>query len=106
MTPSSRIIVTEGIHDRFVEALAARIRALKVGHALEAGIDDLGGIDIHDVINPAYPQPGPVRLKAVLEAEGWELRPRLCVHQGWLDCLPSGLRQVAEACTRRLLHSC
>ena len=74
--------------------------------ALEAGIDDLGGIDIHDVINPAYPQPGPARLKAVLESEGWELRPRLCVHQGWLDCLPSGLRQVAEACTRRLLHSC
>ena len=74
--------------------------------ALEAGVNDLGGIDIHDVINPAYPQPGQARVQAVLEAEGWELRPRLCVHQGWLDRLPSGLRQAAEACTRRLLHTC
>jgi alpha-ketoglutaric semialdehyde dehydrogenase len=34
-TASSRIIVTEGIHDRFVEALAERARALKVGDALD-----------------------------------------------------------------------
>ena len=34
-TASSRIIVTEGIHDRFVEALAERARALKVGNALD-----------------------------------------------------------------------
>jgi alpha-ketoglutaric semialdehyde dehydrogenase len=33
-TASSRIIVTEGIHDRFVEALAAKAAALKVGDAL------------------------------------------------------------------------
>ena len=32
-TASSRIIVTAGIHDRFVEALAARTRALVVGDA-------------------------------------------------------------------------
>ncbi|WP_011581293.1 MULTISPECIES: aldehyde dehydrogenase family protein [Chelativorans] len=38
-TASSRVIVTEGIHDRFVEALAERIRGLKVGNALEPGID-------------------------------------------------------------------
>ncbi|HHY51397.1 MAG TPA: aldehyde dehydrogenase family protein [Alphaproteobacteria bacterium] len=38
-TASSRIIVTEGIHDRFVEALAERIRALKVGDALAQGVD-------------------------------------------------------------------
>jgi len=74
--------------------------------ALEAGITDLGGIDSHDVINPLYPQPRPARLKAVLEAAGWQLQPRLCVHHGWLDCLPSALRQAAEACTRRLLHGC
>src|SRR5438876_7346524 len=35
-TASSRIIVTQGIHDKFVEALAARVRALKVGDALAA----------------------------------------------------------------------
>jgi aldehyde dehydrogenase (NAD+) len=34
-TASSRIIVTNGIHDQFVEALAARAAALKVGDALD-----------------------------------------------------------------------
>ncbi|WP_300974949.1 aldehyde dehydrogenase family protein [Sphingomonas sp. LHG3406-1] len=34
-TASSRIIVTEGIHDRFVEALAERARSLRVGNALD-----------------------------------------------------------------------
>jgi acyl-CoA reductase-like NAD-dependent aldehyde dehydrogenase len=35
-TASSRLIVTEGIHDRFIEALAARAKALKVGDALDS----------------------------------------------------------------------
>jgi acyl-CoA reductase-like NAD-dependent aldehyde dehydrogenase len=35
-TASSRLIVTQGIHDRFVEALAARAAALKVGDALDS----------------------------------------------------------------------
>jgi len=34
-TASSRVIVTEGIHDRFVEALAERTRNLRVGDALD-----------------------------------------------------------------------
>jgi acyl-CoA reductase-like NAD-dependent aldehyde dehydrogenase len=38
-TASSRVIATEGIHDRFVEALAERIRNLKVGDALAQGTD-------------------------------------------------------------------
>ena len=38
-TAASRIIVTEGIHDRFVEALAERARNLKVGDALKQGIE-------------------------------------------------------------------
>ena len=33
-TASSRIIVTQGIHDRFVTALAAKVAALRVGDAL------------------------------------------------------------------------
>jgi alpha-ketoglutaric semialdehyde dehydrogenase len=57
-TASSRLIVTAGIHDKFVEAMAERMRSIKVGHALQAGIDigpvvsraqldqDLGYIDI------------------------------------------------------------
>ena len=38
-TASSRIIVTEGIHDKFVAALSERVRNLKVGDALEKGIE-------------------------------------------------------------------
>ena len=34
-TASSRLVVTSGIHDRFVERLAARTEALVVGHALD-----------------------------------------------------------------------
>ncbi|BBR54684.1 MULTISPECIES: aldehyde dehydrogenase family protein [Pseudomonas] len=37
-TASSRLIVCEAIHDRFVEALRLRMRQLKVGHALQAGV--------------------------------------------------------------------
>jgi len=37
-TASSRLIVTEGIHDKFVEALSARIASVRVGHALEEGV--------------------------------------------------------------------
>lgn len=37
-TASSRLIVTEGIHDRFVNALTDAMKALKVGHALETGV--------------------------------------------------------------------
>lgn len=35
-TASSRIIVTEAIHDRFVEALAEKAKSLRVGNALDA----------------------------------------------------------------------
>lgn len=36
-TASSRLIVTEGLHDRFVEAMIARMSTLKVDHALKEG---------------------------------------------------------------------
>jgi acyl-CoA reductase-like NAD-dependent aldehyde dehydrogenase len=36
-TASSRLIVTNGVHDKFVEALAAKAAALRVGDALETG---------------------------------------------------------------------
>jgi acyl-CoA reductase-like NAD-dependent aldehyde dehydrogenase len=38
-TASSRVIVTAGIHDQFVAALTERVKGLKVGDALEKGID-------------------------------------------------------------------
>ena len=36
-TASSRLIVTEGIHDRFVDAMITRMQSLKVDHALKEG---------------------------------------------------------------------
>ncbi|HMC76493.1 MAG TPA: aldehyde dehydrogenase family protein [Vicinamibacterales bacterium] len=38
-TASSRLIVTQGIHDRFVDALTARLAALKVDNALTPGTE-------------------------------------------------------------------
>ncbi|MEO9787794.1 MAG: aldehyde dehydrogenase family protein, partial [Aurantimonas coralicida] len=38
-TASSRLIVTERIHDRFVSAVAERLAGLRTGHALEEGTD-------------------------------------------------------------------
>jgi aldehyde dehydrogenase (NAD+) len=38
-TASSRVIVTEGIHDAFVAALAERVRNLKVGDAMAKGTE-------------------------------------------------------------------
>lgn len=38
-TASSRLIVTEGIHDKFVASLAARMKSLKVDNALKPGTD-------------------------------------------------------------------
>jgi alpha-ketoglutaric semialdehyde dehydrogenase len=38
-TASSRLIVTEGIHDAFVEGVKARLAGLRIGDALTAGTD-------------------------------------------------------------------
>jgi acyl-CoA reductase-like NAD-dependent aldehyde dehydrogenase len=38
-TASSRLVVTEGIHDRFVDALVERMKSLKVDDALAEGAD-------------------------------------------------------------------
>lgn len=38
-TASSRLIVTEGIYPKFIDAMQARMGALKVGDALQAGVD-------------------------------------------------------------------
>ena len=37
-TASSRLIVTEGIHDRFVDAVVSRMKQLVVGHPLREGV--------------------------------------------------------------------
>ncbi|WP_339486755.1 aldehyde dehydrogenase family protein [Pseudomonas sp. EL_65y_Pfl2_R95] len=38
-TASSRLIVTAGIYDKFIEAMAERMKSIKVGNALEKGVD-------------------------------------------------------------------
>ena len=65
--------------------------------ALAAGIDDLGGIDTHDVINPAYPQPAPELLAQALAPAGWRLQPRTCVHREWWSLLPVHSRSRVQA---------
>jgi FO synthase subunit 1 len=77
----------------------------KLPAALAAGIDDLGGIDSSDVINRAYPQPRPSQLAEVLAQAGYELTPRLCVHQAWRRCLPLAMRRQALRAESRLLAS-
>lgn len=74
--------------------------------ALEAGIDDLGGLDVADVINPVYPQPHPARLAGALAAAGWELVPRLCVHEAWIPALPPALRWRVQALAQTLGRGC
>jgi len=74
--------------------------------ALEAGIDDLGGIDSADVINPAYPQPSPQQLAALLEPQGWRLRPRLCVHRRWWPWLPPALQRRVQRLAHQLEGAC
>jgi FO synthase subunit 1 len=70
--------------------------------ALEAGINDLGGIDTVDVINPAYPQPAPEALRQLLASRGWRLVPRTCVHRHWWSWLPADLRRRVEQRARLL----
>ena len=76
--------------------------AERLVEALEAGIDDLGGLDATDVINPAYPQPSPAALALRLAAAGWRLEPRLCVHDAWIPRLPRALRHACTAVAAQL----
>ena len=85
-TASSRLIVTDGIYPKFVEALKARMAGLKVGDALQAGIDigpvsslsqleqDLSYVDIGQA-EGAVLVAGGERLK--LGTEGFYMAPAL-----------------------------
>jgi aldehyde dehydrogenase (NAD+) len=44
-TATSRVIVEDAIHDKFVEALVARTKRLKVGNGMEAGVEIGPAID-------------------------------------------------------------
>lgn len=85
-TASSRLIVDAGIHDRFVAAVAERVSALNVGHALEE-TSDIGPVvdatqlaqDV-DYIATARAQGGTLRAGGVVlhrATEGFFLQPAL-----------------------------
>jgi len=88
-TASSRLIVTNGIHDRFVEAMVKRMAALKVDDARLPGTDigpvvderqlaqDLKYIDIGRAEGARLAAGGRVREASSQGAPGWYLEPTL-----------------------------
>jgi aldehyde dehydrogenase (NAD+) len=85
-TASSRIIVQDGIHDRFVKALAEKVAALRVGDALDASTQ-MGPAVSEDQMETSYKYidiavseggrlvTGGQRLK--LDKPGWYVQPAL-----------------------------
>ncbi len=85
-TASSRLIVTEGIHNRFVEELVERVRNLRVGHALKDDtqigpvVDETQLKQDLDYIEIGMAQGGNLRAGGDLvfrETEGYFLQPAL-----------------------------
>ncbi|MEP2532114.1 aldehyde dehydrogenase family protein [Shimia sp.] len=85
-TASSRLIVTEGIHNRFVEELAERVRGLTVGHALRQDtqigpvVDEMQMQQDLDYIDIGVSQGGNLRAGGDLvtcETKGHFLQPAL-----------------------------
>jgi aldehyde dehydrogenase (NAD+) len=87
-TASSRIIVQENIHDRFVAALAEKVKALRVGDALDPSTQMGPAVSesqmeiSYDYIDVAKKEGGRVvtggsRLK--LDKPGWYVQPTLIV---------------------------
>jgi aldehyde dehydrogenase (NAD+) len=85
-TASSRLIVQDGIHDRFVEALTERVKALRVGDALDPNTQigpavDQGQMEkSYEYIDIARAEGGRVatggeRLKR--DTPGWYVQPAL-----------------------------
>jgi len=63
---------------------------------LEAGASDLGGIGLHDEVNPDYPHPIGVELANSLASEGWTLTPRLPLYPQYDRWLAAELRTVVD----------
>ena len=85
----ARLILPEEIHLQAPPNLSDDF-----GQLLDAGIDDWGGVSpvTADHVNPERPWPAVDRLRAVTEAKGFSLAPRLTVYpeyaldpQRWLD---------------------
>jgi len=54
---------------------------------LRAGAGDLGGMSPKDEVNPLYGFPDLERLREALRSQGFDLAPRLCIHQSKLHHL-------------------
>jgi aldehyde dehydrogenase (NAD+) len=98
-TASSRLIVDEQVYGRFVDALATRMGALKVGHALHQGTDIGPVVDAsqleQDLSYIAIAKEEGARLvcggeRLQRETEGYFLSPAL-----FADCEP-GMRHARE----------
>lgn len=85
-TASSRLIVTEGIHDRFVEALTERLARAKVDHALAEGTEIGPVVDENQYksdlawIEKAKAEGGTIAFggePVSRDTEGWYLQPTL-----------------------------
>jgi 7,8-didemethyl-8-hydroxy-5-deazariboflavin synthase CofH subunit/7,8-didemethyl-8-hydroxy-5-deazariboflavin synthase CofG subunit len=86
---AARVLLDPGIHLQAPPNLTGDFGAL-----LEAGIDDWGGVSpvTADHVNPEAPWPALERLRAVTEAAGMTLAPRLTIYpefaadpERWLD---------------------
>jgi FO synthase subunit 1 len=63
---------------------------------IAAGARDLGGISPKDEVNPNYPHHREESLRAILEAEGWELKTRLPVYPQYYKTLPRHLQTAID----------
>ncbi|NEO54953.1 MAG: 7,8-didemethyl-8-hydroxy-5-deazariboflavin synthase subunit CofG [Okeania sp. SIO3B5] len=63
---------------------------------IEAGASDLGGIGIHDEVNPDYPHPHYQALAKVLRFRGWQLIKRLPIYSQYDAWLPTNLGNVVS----------
>ncbi|GAA0397582.1 aldehyde dehydrogenase family protein [Brevundimonas terrae] len=87
-TASSRLIVQDGIHDRFVAALAEKVQALRVGHALDPNtqigpaVSEAQRETSYRYIEIATSEGGRIAAggqRLSLENPGWYVQPTLIV---------------------------
>lgn len=69
---------------------------------VETGASDLGGIGLHDEVNPDYPHPHYQALAEVLHSRGWQLIKRLPIYSKYDAWLPTNLGNVVSKWRMRL----
>jgi FO synthase len=84
------------------------LNAEGIASLLGAGINDFGGISpvTPDYINPRHPWPHLARLSAACAREGFELAPRLAIHDAWTaraGFVDASLRENMERARARLI---